>query len=303
MSQGITDNMANDRPAVSVVVPAFNPGRYLHEALASVTDQTFAGWEAIVVDDGSTEDLSWVDDLDPRIRRVRQHNAGLSAARNTGISASRADVVALLDADDIWLPDKLARQLAAFDDPEVAMASTAFTMIDSSGAFLSAGYDGHADSYHLLLQGNGICASSVALRRDVVTELGGFDTSLSACEDWDMWLRLAAHHKLVKIPEVLARYRLHGGNMSRDYRNLRRNGRRVLRRQITATDAAERREVTHFVKRGLRRIDALIAAQSFDAARASGTARPMETIRHLGHSLMADPHFAVQQLAGRFRSG
>ena len=92
---------------VSVVIPAYNPGSYLQSTLDSLAAQTFTAWEAVIVDDGSTEDLSWVDDYDARVRRQRQENAGLSAARNAGISASSAPLVAFLDADDLWMTTKL----------------------------------------------------------------------------------------------------------------------------------------------------------------------------------------------------
>ncbi len=205
------------QPTVSVVVPAYNPGPYLRLALDSVAAQTYPHWEAIVVDDGSTEDLGWVDDVDPRIRRVRQDNGGLSAARNTGVRESTGELIAFLDADDLWLPDKLARQVDAFNDPTLALVSTGFTIVDDEGAHVSAGFTGYADSYEELLQGNGICASTVVVRRSVLDEVGGFDTTLAQCEDWDLWLRVARGHRVAKLTDKLAEYRVHGGNMTRDY--------------------------------------------------------------------------------------
>src|SRR5438128_1933814 len=99
-------------PRVSVIIPAYDPGPYLEEALQSVIAQTYTDWEAIVVDDGSKQDLSFVAQMHPKIRYIRQDNAGVSAARNRGIAESTGEFIALLDADDLWLPEKLARQVA-----------------------------------------------------------------------------------------------------------------------------------------------------------------------------------------------
>lgn len=100
---------------VSVIIPAYNPGAFLDEALASVLAQTFEDWECVVVDDGSTEDLSRIDALDPRVRRIRQENRGLSIARNVGLMQSHSEYVAFVDADDLWAPHKLQAQVEMMD--------------------------------------------------------------------------------------------------------------------------------------------------------------------------------------------
>ena len=100
-------------PAVSIVIPCFNRAEYLRLALSSVCAQTFTDWECIVVDDGSTEDLSFAMDIDPRIRLFRQRNMGISAARNRGIFGSIGSYIAFLDSDDLWMPEKLALQAEA----------------------------------------------------------------------------------------------------------------------------------------------------------------------------------------------
>ena len=100
-------------PTVSIVVPAYNPGRLLTRALDSIVAQSFGDWECVVVDDGSDEALAWVAYRDPRIRLLRQANAGVAAARNRGIEATTGRLVAFCDHDDEWLPAKLERQVTS----------------------------------------------------------------------------------------------------------------------------------------------------------------------------------------------
>lgn len=119
-------------PLVSVVIPAHDPGVFLAEALRSVVSQDYPTWECVVVDDGSAEDLSWVDLLDDRIRLIRRVNRGPAAARNAGIAVTSGTYAAFLDSDDVWSADKLSRQVAAMQsDPEAVLCHTAGDVIDS----------------------------------------------------------------------------------------------------------------------------------------------------------------------------
>lgn len=288
-------------PTVCVVVPAYNPGPYLRSALESIVAQTYPHWEAVVVDDGSSEDLSWVDTLHPRIRRVRQPNGGLSSARNKGIRETTGELVAFLDADDLWLPDKLQRQVEALATSPVSLVSTGFVVVDSEGAELSGGFVGYADSYEELLQGNGICASTVVVRRSALEECGDFDPTLAQCEDWDMWLRIARHHQVAKMTDVLARYRVHGGNMTRDYLSMRRHSQLVLERQQRAALPDERPEVDRLVGIGLRRLDRHTAAQAFALARSAYATRSSATLRHLAWAVRLSPRLVLEQVTAKVR--
>lgn len=295
------DAIETPLPTVSVVVPAFNPGPYLRVALESVVAQTYPRWDAVVVDDGSVEDLSWVDTFHPRVRRVRQPNAGLSAARNTGIRESGGELVAFLDADDLWLPEKLQRQVDALAAPALALVSTGFTVVDGEGAEVSGGFVGYSDSYEELLQGNGICASTVVVRRSALEECGDFDTTLAQCEDWDMWLRIARTHRVEKVTDVLARYRVHSGNMTRDYLTMRRHSRLVLERQKRRASPGQRAEVERLIGIGLRRLDRHTAAQAFGLARAAYAARSSATLRHLGWAVRLSPRLVLEQVTAKAR--
>lgn len=295
------DAQETPMPTVSVVVPAYNPGRYLRLALESIVAQTYPHWEAVVVDDGSTEDLGWVDSLHPQIRRVRQPNGGLSSARNTGIRETSGELVAFLDADDLWLPTKLERQVEALGATSVTLVSTGFTVVDSDGSEVSGGFVGYADSYEELLQGNGICASTVVVRRSALEECGDFDTALAQCEDWDMWLRIARGHQIAKLTAVLARYRVHGGNMTRDYLSMRRHSRLVLARQKDTALPDELPDVERLIGIGLRRLDRHTAAQAFGLARAAYATRSPTTLRHLAWAVRLSPRLVLEQVAAKAR--
>jgi glycosyltransferase involved in cell wall biosynthesis len=183
-----------------------------------VVAQTFGSWEAVVVDDGSVEDLAWVDDLDPRIRLVRQPPRGISAARNLGIARTSAPLVAFLDADDEWLPGKLDRQVEALTaHPDVAMVDTAFRRMDGLGKDIGPGYSGNHRNYYELLEGCGICISTTLVRRTTLEEIGGF-APMTMVEDWELFLRVARVASIdLRVGEVLARYRVHAGGISRNY--------------------------------------------------------------------------------------
>ena len=119
-----------DAPVVTVVLPAYNPGAYLLSSLASLRSQSDRRWRAIVVDDGSDDDLSWVAEYDPRVILLCQENAGVGAARNAGLRQADSEFVAFLDQDDMWYPRKMAVQIdAMLAHPEAGLSSTDFEII------------------------------------------------------------------------------------------------------------------------------------------------------------------------------
>lgn len=272
-------------PTVTVVVPAYNPGPYLREALDSVIAQTFTDWECVVVDDGSSEDLSWVKDLDARIRLVRQPNRGLPAARNAGAAAGASRLIAFLDADDLWLPDKLARQVASMVDGAV-LSATAFYRFDSEGHI--PGWAPTADGLDSLLRGNSICASSAMVDRRAFERVGRFDERLGSAEDWDLWLRLAREGRLVGVPDELVAYRVHGGQMSNRTRAMWLWSLRVLAKQrgpLAPTYA------------GVRRMGEVYGAQMFDQFRADR--RPST----LAWAALMWPDYVLRELASHLPLG
>jgi glycosyltransferase involved in cell wall biosynthesis len=185
-------------PAVSVVIPCHNYARFLPQAVASVLAQTYRDWEVIVVDDGSTDDTAAVvrslmaRHPDRRIRLIQQANAGVSAARNAGITASRARYILPLDADDVIGPTMLEKTAAVLDaTPGIAIASTdVFTFTDDD--LPPQAMPLPAYSRELLLQRLIMFYCSL-YRREAWEKVGGYDESMRAGEDWDFWIGCVEH--------------------------------------------------------------------------------------------------------------
>lgn len=280
-------------PQVAVITAAYNPGPYLVQAMASLQAQTFGAWECIVIDDGSAQDLSWVTDLDPRISLIRQDNAGVSAARNAGIAATSAPLVAFLDQDDWWAPTYLADQVAQFADPSIGLSSTDFEIMDDEGRVVGPGFGGpHHRSYAELLTGCGLMCSTVMVRRDLVDQVGGF-RNFPVSQDWDLWLRIARSGVgIARVDGIGGRWRRHASNASLDYRGLRRDGLAIL---ATHDHPAARVGAAH-----IRR---LAGVQAFDAARDS-RGMPLIMASHLLRALRDAPAYTVGSLLlRRPRSG
>lgn len=203
-------------PQVSVVVPSYNAARFLPLAIESILAQSAPPHEVIVVDDGSTDDTSAVlATLDAAsVRVIHQPNRGPAAARNTGIAAAAGELIALLDADDIALPQRLATQTAALaKDPDLALVSSGYEWIDEAGQRLPWPYHSwrHYPDLNQLrtwLFDCPIVPSATMLRRSAWSSAGGFSEHLIGPEDWEFWMRLAlSGQHMAWNPEVLCHYR------------------------------------------------------------------------------------------------
>jgi glycosyltransferase involved in cell wall biosynthesis len=229
---------------VSVIVPAFNQGRFLGEALDSVLGQTHQDLEVVVVDDGSTDETAEVvrSRRDPRVRYIHQENQGLSAARNTGIHESTGAWLSFLDADDAFLPEKLSRLLAlAQENPGAGLVAGQAIPIDEDGQPTGAVFDCGAPSRpEDWLLGNPLHVGSVILRRAWQETVGRFDVSLRSYEDWDLWLRLAlAGCPMLWLPHPVSLYRFHRAQMIRDGRRMTEANLAVLEKVFSRPDLPE----------------------------------------------------------------
>ena len=204
---------------VSIVIPCYNRAWILEEAIRSVFDQHFQDFELIVVDDGSTDDTAELLAAYPRIRTTRQDHAGVSSARNLGISLARGTYIAFLDSDDLWLPEKLSAQVAFFQKrPDVLICQTEEIWL-RNGARVNPKRRHAKPSGMIFEDSTKLCLvspSAVMIRRDLFETIGGYDESLPACEDYDLWLRTTCRFPVYLLPTPLVIKRGgHGDQLSR----------------------------------------------------------------------------------------
>jgi glycosyltransferase involved in cell wall biosynthesis len=205
-------------PLVSVVIPAYNAARTLEATVASALAQTVQDLEIVIVNDGSRDDtLAVARSLsDPRIHVVDQPNGGAAAARNTGLQAASGRYVALLDADDLWLPDKLERQLRVLEtELEVQAVQCGAYFVNDAMEVISVQPctdTGRSFEETLLFRNLPAFLSALVVRRDRILEVGGFDTDLEILEEWDMAIKMSRYCAMRSVCDPLVLYRVHAGN-------------------------------------------------------------------------------------------
>jgi glycosyltransferase involved in cell wall biosynthesis len=237
------------KPLVSVVIPCYNQGRFLSEAIASVQKQSYPNLEIIVVDDGSADNTRQVATASVNVKYYYQSNTGLSGARNTGVKKSKGFFLVFLDADDVLYPDAVRTNLN-------------YLLQNPSWAFVSGGHDKvdewldpveDADEttlvtdhyYEALLRGNYIGMHATVMYRCHVFDEFKFDTSLTACEDYDLYFNIARKYPVGSHPEKVAAYRHHDENMSADYMKMLKHVLLVLGRQKDRLKNAQEKEAWH----------------------------------------------------------
>ena len=208
---------------MSIIVATNRGGRYLDEALASVATQTFTDYELIVVDDGGN-DTAGVDRICAKIpgcRVIHQASAGVSIARNTGVRFARGSLLAFLDDDDLWHPERLAHHVAAHErDPEAVLSYCSWRAIDAStGAVLSVNLEGPIASIGSVAAGSPrLFTPNYVVERSAFLAVGGFSPLLGIAEDLDLVLRLIPRGPLTFVDAVLVDHRRHGANTTQHYR-------------------------------------------------------------------------------------
>lgn len=219
-------------PCVSAVIPAYNRANLLPEAVRSIRAQTHPVSEIIIVDDGSTDDTAdVVRALGTGIRYFRQANAGPSATRNRGIELAQGAYIAFLDADDVWLPHAIERQMEAFDrQPGLGLVTADMAAIDGEGNTIQPSWFAARGSLDFFLELDGrpvpnavaqlartnfVSTSLILSPRAMLLESGGFSPDIRYGEDLELWVRIAARRPVVCLPEVLGLRRVHEGNVTK----------------------------------------------------------------------------------------
>jgi glycosyltransferase involved in cell wall biosynthesis len=279
-------------PLVSVLIPAFNAAETIADTLRSAQAQTYPDLEIIVVDDGSRDEtakiVSRFENEDSRIRLVQQANSGVAAARNTALAASHGSLIAPLDADDLWHPQKIELQVnnLGISGDETGLDYCWSVDIDEQSIILRCNINRfEGDVYEALISANFIGNSSVPLiRRRVLEDIGGWDTSLRAadaqgCEDWLLYLKIAERSRVVLTPAFLVGYRQLPRAMSRNVLQMSRSYGMTM---ALARSAHPEIAKSSFVTSGMD-FDLYISEMCWTSS------RPVAAIWFMLHSMAQDP--------------
>lgn len=295
-------------PLVSVVIPMYQAETWIQETLATVKAQTYPRIETIVVDDGSTDGgtdivAKLVESCSLPLRLLRTDNKGVSRARNAGVLSSSGDYIALLDADDLWFPDKLELQVARLEESGAAACVSGYELFDdltgkTVGVVRFRNGSRSIRSW-LALEGNGLLLPSTALiRRTVLNEMRGFDPDLSVSADLDFALRLEEVGKVLTLAETLVGYRLHGAQMHRKLGDLGNDMSLLHDRMFSSGSGGS------FERRCRANLDAYVGYSHLIRGRI-GTALPflVSSLRRDPRRLVSLPVRAViRRLSRRFRA-
>jgi len=222
-------------PKISVIMPAYNAAKYISEAIESVLAQTYPVHEIIVVDDGSTDSTAEIvkkymgtqGHQDTRthvdIKYIYQMNKGPGAARNTGIKAATGEYIAFLDSDDVWMKEKIEKQMKLFKNSDYALIYCDMShSVDRALIYKSYlkekkyKYVSSGNIYSNLLKENFIFTPTVIVKKEILKKIGYFDESYKICEDYKMWLNIARKYHVGYLDEVLVERRRFGTNITKD---------------------------------------------------------------------------------------
>ena len=214
-----------EAPLVSAVIPTFDNAEMVVEAVRSVLDQTWPRMEVVVVDDGSTDDtLVRLKEFADRIRVVRMEHQGPAVARNAGIRASAGEYIGFLDSDDLWMPEKVDKSMAALRatrDPGVVYTGVRIRETDTGRSYLLPQYTTSGwMARDLFLECKGVNTSTLVVKRECLDAVGGFDEEFFRAQDWDLMVRLAEKFPYVHVPEPLTERRMHKRSLSVTHRDL-----------------------------------------------------------------------------------
>ena len=292
-------------PAVSVVIPTYNRAAYLLETLGSVFAQSFTDYEVIVVNDGSPDDTA--QRLRPlaeagRILYREQRNAGQSTARNRGFAEARGELIAFLDDDDLWPPDKLAWQVAALrEHPDWLLVSGLAGLMDADGTRREPEEATGAvqmQTIDAIFEGCGIISpGQVLIRRAALEAAGAFDPTLYGCEDTDLWMRVAARGPAALVRRPALYYRVHATNATRAAGRMFWDSVRTIRKNLPLVPQDRRGDAR---RHALRNAYLCAGTRVVGAARGGGLRAAMAALKMLAYLLPSMPGDAeLARMIGR----
>lgn len=230
---------------ISIIMPAYNAEKFIRESIESVLSQTYQNWELLIVNDASTDNTIKIVQTylaDPRIRVINlNENGGLAHARNAGIEKAAGKYITFLDSDDLWTPDKLARQVEYHKQhPEIPISHTRYIMFNEKGEIkrslrirLRPSFTKHGLLYKRLLSENIIGVLTVMIQSSVIKSVGGFDDNLRSAEDYDLWLRLSKKNiPFGYLKKSLAKYRVHINSLSRSISKFKKERKKLLVKHV-----------------------------------------------------------------------
>jgi glycosyltransferase involved in cell wall biosynthesis len=290
-------------------MPSFNYAQYLPLAIDSVLSQSYSDLELIITDDCSTDNSRDVVEqwkkLDKRVVSVdHDTNRGLAGARNSGFAASSGQFIALCDADDVWLPDKLKVQMEVFRrNPEVGLVYSDSAIIDGDGNLTGqlfssmihrAGQATSGSLFEELCQRNFLCVPTVALRREAIQYADGFDETLRSLEDWVCWAKISSKYPFYYIDDILVRYRIHGAGLSRNPKSMALNRAKAVRLLLDSFSGISPRSKSRLLySLGMSQLEIGASRDAFRAFRGSIEANPVQ-IRSFLRCCQAVIHWPFQ---------
>ena len=285
---------------VAVVIPCFKQAHFLGDAIESTLKQSIPPSEIVVIDDGSPDDVASVAACYSGVRYIRQHNQGLSAARNTGIRATTSEFLVFLDSDDRLLPNAIERGIEHHQQhPGCAFVAGRMFVIGADGSLLRNWQPFPVtDDYfaQLLINHCGIYPLTVMYRREAIAAVGdGFSTALRSAEDWDMDIRLARMFPFHLYNEPIAEYRKHGSNMTGNASVMMESIIRVLHAQRSLTRSDPRHEAAR--RHGIARVHKYFTEIVIDQVHADIAARQWSpALRKTWRLLRWHPHVVLERV-------
>ena len=286
---------------VSVVIPTYNYGCFVSEAIDSALGQTHRPEEIIVVDDGSTDGTEEaVNVFVNKVKYLKQTNSGVCAARNRGVAESTGEYIAFLDADDIWEPTKIEKQLAKFaEDADIGLVHCGMREFDSETretlAVHDMGMEGSIAEELLLWErpAMNVSGSAIMISRKAFEDVGGFDPELKCGEDWDLCYRIAMKYKVGFVPEPLVNYRSHGAAAHRNVAEMERGMGRFYEKAFDTDDP----NVLALKRRAMGNYHRVLAGSYFRAGQYSDFARhAMKSIGYRPSNLGYFAKFPLRRL-------